>query len=94
MLRPYKDNRSQPRGLRRLLRNIQQHTRRQQHHQQTRASVADERQRDSFRGHHPSNHGKINQRLAQDHGGDSHRQQAPESVRSAERGTHFPASHK
>src|SRR5713101_4630168 len=71
-----------------LLRNIQQHTGSQQHDQQTRTPIADERQRDPFRRHHPEHHREINQRLAQDHRGYSHRQEPPESVRRTERGTH------
>src|SRR6266849_2311008 len=71
-----------------LLRNIQQHTGSQQHDQQTRSPIADERQRDPFRRNHPEHNREINQRLAQDHRGYSHRQQPPESVRRTERGTH------
>src|SRR5713101_316385 len=70
-----------------LLRNIQQHTGSQQHDQQTRSPIADERQRDPFRRNHPEHNREINQRLAQDHRGNSHRQQPPESVRRTERGT-------
>src|SRR5713101_5357911 len=71
-----------------LLRNIQQHTGSQQHDQQTRSPIADERQRDPFRRNHPEHHRKINQRLAQDHRGYPQRQQPPESVRRTKRGTH------
>src|SRR6266851_5772503 len=72
----------------RLLRNIQKHSGGQQHDQQTRSPIADERQRYPFRRHHPEHDRKINQRLAQDHRGYSQRQQPPESVRGTERSTH------
>src|SRR5467141_2674412 len=49
------------------LRDIQEHTRCQQHDQQTRAAIADERQRNPFGRHHSEHHGKINQRLAHNH---------------------------
>src|SRR5882762_4573870 len=88
MLRHYKDDSSGPRGLRSPLRNIQQHTGGQQHDQQARSAIADERQRDPFRRHHPEHDRKINQRLAQDHRSYSQRQQPPESVRRTGRGTH------
>src|SRR6266404_1146758 len=80
MRRPYGQVRS-PCGLRGLLRNIQQHSSRQEHHQQTRAAVADKRQRNPFRRHHAQYDSKINERLKQHHGGDAERQQASESVR-------------
>src|SRR5713226_2692051 len=86
--RSYNDDFSLPRGLRGPLRNIQQHTGGQQHHQQTRSAIADERQRDPFRRNHPEHHRKINQRLARDHRGYPQRQQPPESVRRTKRGTH------
>src|SRR6202165_666692 len=88
MLRHYNDDSSGPRGLRGLRANIQQHTGSQQQDQQTRPAIADERQRDPFRRHHPEHDRKINQRLAQDHRGYSQRQQPPESVRRTGRGTH------
>src|SRR5467141_2251958 len=88
MPRHYKDDSSGPRGLRSPLRNIQQHTGGQQHDQQTRSAIADERQRDPFRRHHPEHDRKINQRLAQDHRSYSQRQQPPESVRRTGRGAH------
>src|SRR5260370_10277467 len=92
MLRPY-DRDSRATALVsscfcRSLRDIQQHTGGQQHDQQTRSAIADERQRDPFRRHHPEHHRKINQRLAQDHRSYSQRQQPPESVRRTGRGTH------
>src|SRR5437879_2338707 len=77
-----------PSCFRRLLRNIQKHTGGQQHDEQARSAIADERQRDPFRRNHPKHHCEINQRLAQDHRGYSQRQQPPESVRGTERSTH------
>src|SRR6267378_2477113 len=74
--------------FRRTLRNIQQNASSQQHDQQTRSAIADERQRNPLGRHHSEYHRKINQRLAQHHRGDSQRQQAPESVRSTECSTH------
>src|SRR6267378_3016591 len=70
------------------LRNIQQHTGGQQHDQQTRSPIADERQRDPFGRNHTEDHSEINQRLAQDHRGYPQRQQPPESVRRTERRAH------
>src|SRR6266850_4285961 len=84
--RPYKDDSSRPRSLRCLLRNIQEHTGGQQHDQQTRSAVADERQRNPFRRHHSEHNGEINQRLAQNHRGDSQGQKPSESIRRAKRG--------
>src|SRR6266851_2145496 len=86
--RSYNDDFSLPRGLRGPLRNIQQHTGGQQHHQQTRSAIADERQRDPFRREHPEHYCEINERLAQDHRGYPQRQQPPESVRRANRRAH------
>src|SRR5256884_2453726 len=74
--------------FRRALRNIQQNAGGQQHDQQTRSAIADEGQRNSLRRHHPKDDSKINQRLSQDHRGNSQRQQAPESVRGAKRSAH------
>ena len=49
----------------RLLADVQEHAGGQQHHQQARAAVADERQRNSLGRHHPQHHAEIDQRLAQ-----------------------------
>src|SRR5438552_4766005 len=64
-----------------LLRNIQEHARRQEHDEQTRAAVADKRQRDSLRGHHAEDDGKIDERLTKHHGSDAEREEAAEAVR-------------
>src|SRR5437879_409392 len=74
--------------FRRTLRNIQENAGCQQHDQQTRSAIADERQRHPFRWHHSEHDGKINQRLAQHHRRDSQRQQPSESIRRAERSAH------
>src|SRR5215467_7434900 len=51
--RHYKENKSaSTRAVRSLLRNVQQNARAQQHHQQTRSAITDERQRNSFGRHH------------------------------------------
>src|SRR5215470_7180436 len=71
----------------RLLRDIQQHSRSQQHHQQTRSAVADKRQRDSFGRNHAQHHRKIDERLEHHHRGNAQRQQAAKIVRSGERRT-------
>src|ERR1700730_18194617 len=47
-----------------LLTDIQEHASCQQHHQQTRSSIAHEWQRNPLGGHHPQHHREINQRLA------------------------------
>src|SRR6266849_1495323 len=73
MLRPYYRDSAATALVRsscsRLLRNVQQHTGGQQHDQQTRSPIADKRQRDPFRRHHPEHHCEIHQRLAQNHRG-------------------------
>src|SRR2546422_9213835 len=68
-----------------LLRNIQQHASRQQHDEQTRSAIADERQRNPLRRHHSKHHREINQRLTQHHRRNAQRQQAPETIRSRKR---------
>src|SRR5579859_8191258 len=70
----------------RLLRNIQEHAGGQQHHKQTRAAVADKRQRNSFGRDHAEHDGEINERLAKHHRCNSEREQTAETIRSSERG--------
>src|SRR3989440_312218 len=65
----------------RLLRNIQEHARGQQHDEQTRATVADKRQRNSFGWHHTEDDGEIDERLTKHHGSDAEREEAAETVR-------------
>src|SRR6266478_8985046 len=78
----------------RLLRNIQKHSGGQQHDEQTGSAVADEWERNSLRWHHAKHHREIDQRLAQHHGRDAQRQQAPESVWRSKRSAHAaPAIH-
>src|SRR5580765_5307121 len=76
----------------RLLRNIQQHTCGQQHYQQTRTAIADKRQRNSLGGNHAQHHRKINQRLKNDHGGNSESQETTESIGSGECCSNSPPS--
>src|SRR5689334_21659434 len=64
-----------------LLRNIQDHASCQQHDEQTRTAVADEGQRNAFRRDHAENDGEIDERLAQDHSGDSQCEKTAETVR-------------
>src|SRR5579859_1802572 len=80
-LRHYKENKSaSTRELRGLLRDIQKHSGAQQHHQQTRSAVADERQRNALRGHHSEDHGEIDERLPQNHGCDSQSEQTAKGI--------------
>src|SRR6267378_3205813 len=72
----------------RLLRNIQEHSGGQQHDQQTRSTVADERERNPFRRNHAEHHGEIDQRLTQHHGRDAQREQPPETVGRSNRSAH------
>src|SRR5262245_14237233 len=85
MLRPCKGNKSaSTRGLRRLLRDIEQHTGAQEHHQQTRTAITDEWQRNALCWHHSENYGKVDQRLPQDHGCNSQREQTAKGVGRSE----------
>src|SRR5712691_4973911 len=72
------------------LRDIQEHTRRQQHDQQTRAAIANKRKRDPLCRNHSEHNGKINKRLAHNHRSDSQGKQPPESIGRAERSAHPP----
>src|SRR5260370_29526140 len=54
-----------------LLRDIEEHARRQQHDEQTRAAVADKRQRNSLGGHHAEDDSEIDERLAENHRSDA-----------------------
>src|SRR6266478_460836 len=84
-----------PCRLRGLLRNIQEHAGGQQHHQQTRATVADKRQRNPFRRHHAQHHSKINERLKQNHRCDTESEQPPKSIRRPKSRTQAaPAVHR
>src|SRR5712691_394828 len=71
-----------------LLRYIQQHAGCQQHDQQTRAAIADERQRNPFCRHHAQHDGKIDQRLTQHHRRNPQRQQPPKSIRGGKCSAH------
>src|SRR5882724_4062178 len=64
-----------------LLRDIEEHARGQQHDEQTRAAVADKRQRDSLGGYQAEDDGEIDQRLTKHHGSDAEREEAAETVR-------------
>ncbi len=66
-------------ALVRVLADIQEHARSQQHAKQARSAVADERQRNAFGRQQAEHHAEIDQRLADDHGGDAH---APEICRN------------
>jgi len=66
-------------GLR-LLRNIQEHACGQEHYEQTRTAVADERQRNSFRRHACRAHSEIDKRLAKNHRGDAKREKAAKTI--------------
>src|SRR4029077_14963866 len=68
-------------SIRGLLTDIQEHACSQEHCQKARTAVADERQRNSFCGHHPQYHSEINQRLAEHHRGNAQRQQPAETIR-------------
>src|SRR5882724_1378382 len=68
-----------------LLRNIQKDSGGQQHDEQTRSTIADERERNSFGWHHAEHHCEIDQRLAEHHRRDAQRQQAPKAVRRSKR---------
>src|ERR1700736_92521 len=83
-------SRASPSLLGGLLTYIQEHASCQQHHQQTRSPIAHERQRNPFGGHHSQHHREINQRLADDHGGDSQCQQSAKSIWRGERGAQPP----
>ena len=62
----------------RLLTDIEEHAGSQQHHQNIRAAVADEWERNAFGRHHAKHDDEIDQRLAEDHRGDAERKQAAE----------------
>src|SRR5580704_3218622 len=64
----------------RLLTDIQEHAGGQQHHQHIRASVADERERDSFCRHQTQHDDEIDERLAHHHRSDAEREQPSETV--------------
>src|SRR5579871_1292734 len=68
----------------RLLRNIQEHAGGQQHHQQTRSAIADERQRDAFRRNQAEHDGEVDERLAEDHCRDAEREKTAETIRRGE----------
>src|SRR5882724_9747472 len=74
--------------FRRLLRNIQKHSGGQQHDKQTGSAIADEWERNSLCWHHAKHHREIDQRLAQHHGRDAQRQQAPKPVWRSKRSAH------
>ena len=75
-----------PSHLVRVLADVQQHAGGQQHSEQTRSAVADERQRNSFRRHQSEHDAQIDQRLAHHHRRDSQRQKPAEFVRRFHRG--------
>src|SRR5580704_4387593 len=72
-------------GLR-VLADVEEHAGGQEHHQQTCAAVADERQRDSFGRHQAEDYAEIDERLADDHGGDAEAEIAAEIIRRLNRG--------
>src|SRR5438876_2721964 len=70
-----------------LLRDIEEHASSQQHDEQTRATVADKRQRNSLGGHHAENDGEIDERLTKHHGSDAEGEEAAKTVRRRKCGT-------
>src|SRR5262245_28043502 len=68
-----------------LLRNVQQHSRRKQHHQQTRTAVTDERQWDAFRRHDTEHDRKVDQRLRDNQCSDAESQESAEIIGRIER---------
>src|ERR1700693_1127783 len=69
----------------RLLANVQEHAGSQQHSQQTRAAIADEREWYTFGRNHAEYHHKVDERLAQDHCRDAQREQTAKPVGSRKR---------
>jgi hypothetical protein len=76
----------------RLPADIQENAGRQQHYQQTRSSIADERQGNSFGRHHPEHHAKVDHGLAQNHHRDAQRGETPEFIRGLECGANSSPS--
>src|ERR1700722_1297474 len=76
----------------RLLTDIQEHARGQQHHQHVGAAVADKRQRDSLGRHEAEHDDEINQRLEYHHRGDAEREQPAETVGRGVRGSNSTPS--
>src|SRR3984893_3248883 len=74
----------------RLLADIQEHACAQKHDEKTRAAIAHERQRNSFRRHHAHHNAQINQGLARHHDRNSQSQEASEIIGAAKTGFEPP----
>src|ERR1035438_3840220 len=69
----------------RLLADVQEHAGSQQHHQQTRAAIADEREWNAFGRHHAEHHHEVDERLAEDHCRDAQREQPAKPIGGGKR---------
>src|SRR5579872_3673472 len=74
----------------RPLADIQEHASTQKHDEKTRAAIAHERQRNSFRRHHAQHNAQIDQGLARHHDGNPQSQEASEIIGGAKTGFESP----